>query len=114
MMSLALLWALLFHSTVAYAHDTTASTQSSFDEIVQQDPTHGDKSVTGLQSGELYLAQEGTTNALTYSLQPAATITRTHAVRFISHQAMPPYAARAPGDSFFCQFYYTSSQPQAP
>lgn len=113
-MSLALLWAVLFHSAVTYAYGTAEVAQSSAASIAQGDPEGSDNTVTGLQSGKLYLAQEGTTSLLTLSLQPSATDTKSFNIRFSSHQATPPYTARAPGDTFFCQFYYTSSQPQAP
>ncbi|MCP2044302.1 hypothetical protein [Pontibacter sp. HSC-36F09] len=113
-MSLALLWAVLFHSAVTYAHGTTQVAQSSTVSITQADPAGRDNTLTGLQSGKLYLAQEGTTSLLTLSLQPSAPDTKSFHIRFSSLQAIPPYSARAPGDNFFCQFYYTSSQPQAP
>ncbi|PVY42227.1 hypothetical protein [Pontibacter virosus] len=113
-MSLALLWAVLLPGTATYAYDATAAAQHNQAGIVQEEAVSTDNNVTGLKSGMLYLAEEGTAATLTFSLQPAATAPRTHVIRFSGNQAIPPYAARAPGDSFFCQFFYTSSQPQAP
>jgi hypothetical protein len=114
LMSLALLWAVLFHSAVAYAHGTAQVAQRSATSIAQTDPAGKDNPVTGLQSGKLYLAQEGTTSQRALSLHPSVPDTKPFNIRFSSLQAIPPYTARAPGDNFFCQFYYTSSQPQAP
>ncbi len=114
-MSVALLWAVLAHGTASYAYHPANLAQGSPAGIVQGESVNGDNGLTGVQQGLLYLAQEGTTASLTYSFfQPAATVSKALAVWFTGHGATPPYAARAPGDSFFCQFFYTSSQPQAP
>ncbi|MBX0331865.1 hypothetical protein K3G39_01295 [Pontibacter sp. HSC-14F20] len=114
MMSIALLWVVLLQSTQTYAFDTTQLVQHNQAGIAQDETVSSDNSVTGLQSGMLYLAEEGTAATLTFNLQPAATVFRTQLIRFTRQKAVPPYAARAPGDNFFCQFFYTSSQPQAP
>ncbi|WP_143731988.1 MULTISPECIES: hypothetical protein [Pontibacter] len=114
LMSLALLWAIVLSSTATYAADTAKVAQSSLAGLAPDESVSTDNDLTGLQKGLLYLAQEGTTATLTFSFQPAATVSKTHTIWFVSQKAIPPYAARAPGDNFFCQFFYTSSQPQAP
>ncbi|WP_303413768.1 hypothetical protein [Pontibacter sp. BT731] len=113
-MSLALLWAVMLHGTAAYAHDTVQVAQRYTTGIAQGNDANSDTSKTSLQCGQLYLAQEGTNNTLSINLQPAATVSKANHIRFTGHQAIPRYASRAPGDNFFCQFFYTSNQPQAP
>ncbi|WP_299986651.1 hypothetical protein [uncultured Pontibacter sp.] len=112
-MSLALLWAVLLHGTASYAYDA-AVPQPSPASTAQDESLSSELNSTGLQQGVLYLAEEGTASTLTISLQPAATASKAPGIWFTGQKAIPPYAARAPGDNFFCQFFYTSSQPQAP
>lgn len=114
MVSLALLWALLLHSTGAYAHDTAQVAHGIPAGTEQTESLSSEDSATGLQQAMVYLSQEGTASTLTFSLQQAATVSKAHSVMFPTDKAIPPYAARAPGDNFFCNFFYTSSQPQAP
>lgn len=114
LMSLALLWAVLLPSKEAYASNTAQKAQSNTLGIAQSESVSTENSAAGLQQGMLYLAEEGTAATLTFSLQPAATVSKAHTIWFPTDKAIPPYAARAPGDNFFCNFFYTSSQPQAP
>jgi hypothetical protein len=112
--SLALLWAFLSFGTGAYAHGMAQAVHGNQAGIEQTESLSSDTSASGLQQAMIFLAQEGTASTLTFSLQQAATVTKAPAFRFPTDEAIPPYAARAPGDNFFCNFYYTSSQPQAP
>ncbi|MBF8963794.1 hypothetical protein I0P70_11080 [Pontibacter sp. FD36] len=113
MVSLALLWAVLLHGTACYAYGDPV-TQSNPASTAQGESLSSELNSPGLQQGVLYLAEEGTASTLTISLQPAATASKASGIWFAGQKAIPPYAARAPGDNFFCQFFYTSSQPQAP
>lgn len=110
-MSMAMLWAILIPSTGTYAADSTPQAAT---DIAQMDSVSSEASAAGLQQGMLYLAEEGTAATLTFSLQQPATVSKAQAIWFPTNKAIPPYAARAPGDNFFCKFFYTSSQPQAP
>ncbi|WP_299700494.1 hypothetical protein [uncultured Pontibacter sp.] len=114
MVSLTLLWALLSQSAGAYAHSTAQIASGNPAGMAQTESLSSEDSATGLQQAMVYLAQEGTASTITFSLQQVATVAKAHVVKFSGDKAIPPYAARAPGDNFFCQFFYTSSQPQAP
>ena len=115
LMSFALLWAVLFHSMAAYAYDTSVPVvQQSHSTNEAQEQAESSDYAHDMQSGRLYLAQEGTKSTCPLNLHPANTNSKIHAITFASQRAVIPATARAPGGSFFCQFFYTSSQPQAP
>lgn len=114
MMSLALLWAVLLHCGSAFAYDSAIPEAQESTTVQAQENGGGSDYDHDLQTGQLYLAQEGTISSCLLSLHPATTDTRTHALSFAGQQAITPYTVRAPGGSFFCQFLYTFVQPQAP
>lgn len=114
MLSVSLLWTFMFNSqdvkacgsvnTTLYAASAASISSTNFIETEE----------LTLKQVVQHFSEDASTSALTFSLQQAATSQIRLTFRFPADEAVPPYAARAPGVSALSKFFPTSIQPHAP
>lgn len=113
-LSLSLLWALLLTSQAALASTFISPTPTTHSS--SELPAYSDQQNEGqaFKQGLLYLSEDATPSVLMINLQQATAIATKASFAFPTDEAIPPYAARAPGVSFLSKFFPTSIQPKAP
>lgn len=106
-----LLWAFAASGQAAKAY---APTLSAGEARVSATAATFSKQNVILSTGEQQLCQDATPFALVISLQQAGI--PVHLATFLApvDEAIPPYAARAPGRSFLTRIFPTTIQPNAP
>lgn len=114
LMSLFFLWTLVFHGQVVAAYTIAGEgTRTEKTAVISQHTIDFTDGLVLLQ-GDQFLSEDATISTTSISLQQAVALIRTQSFRNPTDEAIPPYAARAPGFNFLNQFFLTSITPHAP
>lgn len=113
-LSVSLLWACMLYSqeVIAYTADNVALSPDSGNTISAAVIAESEELT--LKQAEQFFSHDATSSVVTISLQQASTTPAKLIFAFPTDEAIPPYAARAPGVSFLSKFFPTSIQPHAP
>lgn len=109
LMSLSLLWACLLYGSAGVAAGARTLAAPS-----QEQPEGAVASGHTLQQGEQKVSLDATTPPLPFHLTQAKVATPLPTFAAPTDEALPPYAARAPGASLLSIFFPSSVQPHAP
>ena len=107
----SLFWAFLLcgQGSQAYALGAPESQVSSRGETLSET-----SDTSELSMGDLQLAEDATTSSGSVKPQQAEVFANFTAFRAPTDEEIPPYAARAPGQSFLNRIFPTTIQPNAP
>ena len=106
----SLFWAFMLSGQGVQAHAMDASESQA---STQPTITEG-SSFSTLRGGDQQLAQDATPSSSTIKLQQAEVLANLTSFQAPTDEAIPPYAARAPGQSFLNRMFPSTIQPNAP
>lgn len=114
LLSVSLLWALLLYGQGAVASQPKSTPSVKAAGTEQVAPNSSEEEALTLRQVVQYLAEDATASAISIPMPQAAATAAKLTFAFPADEAIPPYAARAPGVSFLSKFFPTSIQPKAP
>jgi hypothetical protein len=104
----------MFYSQDVKADSSVYAPHSHASTVSLSVVNNGDSEELTLKPAEQQFSEDASASAIVINLQQAATYYTRVAFAFPFDEAIPPYAARAPGVSFLTKFFPISIQPHAP
>lgn len=113
-LSVLLVWTFMFNTQQVKACDSSHTTDQPVTNASILATSSIENEELTIKQVVQHFSEDASTSAVIITLQQAATHQNRPSFAFPSDEAVPPYAARAPGISYLNKFFPTSIQPHAP